>query len=68
LFVQKRDDYRLRDDPVAPTARSDGARREDAGILTATGDTVHDMSSLSNDLANLTRNSICSSVGFAPRS
>jgi len=47
-----------RDDPAAPAARSDGARKKDARKLTATGDTVHDLSSLLDHLATLTRNTI----------
>jgi hypothetical protein len=47
-----------RDDPVAPAVRSDGARRKDARKLTATGDAVHDLSSLLDHLATLTRNTV----------
>jgi len=47
-----------RDDPVAPAVRSDGARKKDARKLTATGDTVHDLSSLLDHLATLTRNTV----------
>jgi hypothetical protein len=47
-----------RDDPVAPAVRSRGARNKDARKLTAAGDTVHDLSSLLNHLATLTRNTV----------
>jgi transposase len=47
-----------RDDPVAPAVRSPGARKKDARKLTATGDTVHDLSSLLDHLATLTRNTV----------
>jgi transposase len=47
-----------RDDPVAPAVRSQGARNKDARKLTAAGDTVHDLSSLLNHLATLTRNTV----------
>jgi hypothetical protein len=47
-----------RDDPVAPAVRSDGARNKDTRKLTATGDVVHDLSSLLNHLATLTRNTV----------
>jgi hypothetical protein len=47
-----------RDDPVAPAVRSHGARRKDARKLTATGDNVHDLSSLLDHLATLTRNTV----------
>ena len=47
-----------RDDPVAPAVRSAGARSKDARKLTATGDTVHNLSSLLDHLATLTRNTV----------
>jgi transposase len=52
-----------RDDPVAPAVRSRGARNKDTRKLTATGDTVHDLSSLLNHLATLTRNTVVFSGG-----
>ena len=52
-----------RDDPVAPAVRSRGARNKDARKLTAAGDTVHDLSSLLNHLATLTRNTVVFSGG-----
>jgi transposase len=47
-----------RDDPVAPAVRSRGARNKDARKLTVAGDTVHDLSSLLDHLATLTRNTV----------
>jgi hypothetical protein len=52
-----------RDDPVAPAVRSRRARNKDARKLTAAGDTVHDLSSLLNHLATLTRNTVVFSGG-----
>jgi hypothetical protein len=47
-----------REDPVVPALRSFTARTKDARKLTATGDAVHDLSSLFHHLATLTRNTI----------
>ncbi len=47
-----------RDDPVAPAARSDAAKQKDASKLTLNDEAVHDLSTLLNHLATLTRNTV----------
>jgi hypothetical protein len=46
------------DDPVAPAKRSTAAKSKDASKTTANGEVVHDLSSLLNHLATLTRNTV----------
>jgi hypothetical protein len=47
-----------REDPVAPARRSASAKSKAAAKVTADGETVHDLSSLLNHLATLTRNTV----------
>jgi hypothetical protein len=47
-----------REDPVAPAGRSKAASAKDAGKKTPAGEMVHDLSSLLNHLATLTRNTV----------
>ena len=47
-----------REDPVAPAPRSATAKAKDAAKVTPDGETVHDLSSLLNHLATLTRNTV----------
>ena len=47
-----------REDPVAPAPRSASAKAKDAAKVTPEGETVHDLSSLLNHLATLTRNTV----------
>ena len=47
-----------RQDPVAPAPRSATAKAKDAAKVTPDGETVHDLSSLLNHLATLTRNTV----------
>jgi transposase len=47
-----------RQDPVDPATRSASAKAKDAAKVTPDGETVHDLSSLLNHLATLTRNTI----------
>ena len=52
------EDVPRRDDPVAPAKRSDAAKSKDARRTTTDGETVHNLSSLLNHLATLTRNTV----------
>ena len=47
-----------RTDPVAPAPRSDAARAKDSRHIRPDGGTVHDLATLLNHLATLTRNTI----------
>ena len=47
-----------RADPVAPALRSSQAKHHDATKVDADGETLHDLSSLLNHLATLTRNTV----------
>jgi len=47
-----------RDDPVAPAPRSDAAKKKDASKVTSNDEVVHDLSTLLNHLATLTRNTV----------
>jgi transposase len=47
-----------RSDPVAPATRSRKAKNKDATKVDAAGETLHDLSSLLNHLATLTRNTV----------
>ena len=47
-----------REDPVASAERSAGAKRKDASKVTSHGDEVHNLSSLLDHLATLTRNTV----------
>ena len=47
-----------RADPVAPATRSQKAKNKDATKVDAAGETIHDLSSLLNHLATLTRNTV----------
>ncbi len=47
-----------RSDPVAPATRSPQAKRKDATKLDAHGETLHDLSTVLNHLATLTRNTV----------
>lgn len=47
-----------RADPVAPATRSPQARRKDASKVDVNGESLHDLSTLVNHLATLTRNTV----------
>ena len=47
-----------RSDPVAPATRSQKAKNKDATKVDPRGETLHDLSSLLNHLATLTRNTV----------